>query len=62
MCNEWSIPKSLALYLLIHAPDICIVCSEYGDDEDSVQVLLEDYETLIGPGYQTFWIWRSHGL
>lgn len=35
-----------------------IMCKEYGEDEDWVQVLPEDLETLQGEEYQTFEIWN----
>lgn len=34
-----------------------IMCAEYGEDEDWVQVLPEDLETLEGEEYQTFEVW-----
>ena len=65
-----SLTRTEALYLL--KPDkykksisdnhnICIMCKEYGDDDDWVGLYSDDYETILEDAitYKTFEIWLS---
>lgn len=62
-----SVPRKMALYLL--KPDsngksvseinnICIMCKEYGDDDDWVGLYSDDYELILrNRDYKTFEVW-----
>lgn len=55
--NRYPISKYTAFLLLSLDTNLTIMCMEYGDDEDWVEVFHEDLDTLQESEYKTFEIW-----
>lgn len=60
--NEIKIDKRIAVFLLKYdiIKDAVIVCKEYGDDEDFVEITPDEWELMEKDNeYQTFEIWLN---